>query len=445
MQKQVHCDICKTYIRMGDTYYHTVTGQNLCEICDKQHGLDWRETDICIRGTSDWWEVPTTQTYGVSPYEEGYYGDLQYQYEQEVPRIPRKEVAVNKEPAPVGISVWKGSPSIKMTDIEVFFTQETFNQVFAYVDSTGIEISGIGRVKREVVGNKIYFTVHEVFLLPQRNTSTTTHLDPEELSKFLIKRVQDNLPVKDIKLWWHSHVNMAAFWSGTDNACCDAFALEGQETENWFLSIVVNKSRELRCRLDIYKPERVIVDDLPVKVMLSFSEPQKGLYEAEVKEKCKESGWGNYTNYNFRKEEKEGLTEQQIIFSYANNKASDLRYYNDMSDMGKQIENLHYNFEDLLYAAFEDNKEAPDHKVAHIKSMRKGRDWYIDKNGSMCKKQDTRIIRPKELVQEEQRLLFFKRLDGCQCAWCRKQLEIIGQVQATVDALPKKGDADAGK
>lgn len=426
--KEVKCSVCNKSVAFGAEYNRYKTGHLLCEDCNTTHAPS-NISDLYIRGTYDYWDGPVVGDEAASFIDEQFgYGAYDYLNETQTERsTPPVNVEAKKSEMPQGLLVCKGQPKINMNDIEVMFTQETFNQMFAYIDASSVEISGIGRIKRIIEGNKIGFVIHELFLLKQRNTGTSTHLDPQELSSFLVDRVRQNLPVGDIKFWWHSHVNMQAFWSGTDNSCCDGFEIEGNEKDNWFLSIVSNKRREMRCRLDIFKPYRVTIDELPVKVIMNFSDPDKEKWEKEVKEKCNESSWsgyfrGGHTGYKGRETE---VDQKQIGFDFLNGHHEQLRYYKDMTEQGQLIETLHYKHGDDLYRLFNGNDKVPTHKVPNLKNMQKTRDWYIDKSGHMCNKNNIQIVKDKGLLSIEEKVLFYKLHPGCECVWCKEQLILI--------------------
>ena len=80
--------------------------------------------------------------------------------------------------------------------------------------------------------------VVEAMLLPQTNGSTHTDIEPEHVGKLMFK--MKDTP-GDLRFWWHSHVNMNVFWSGTDTATIEKLGAEG-----WFLSTVFNKRKEMR-------------------------------------------------------------------------------------------------------------------------------------------------------------------------------------------------------
>jgi len=101
--------------------------------------------------------------------------------------------------------------------------------------------------------------VHDVQLFDQVNTAASTELDQGALAKFLVHHPAPEL----VRCHIHSHGSLQVFWSQQDEAC-----FEGLETESFLVAIVVNKRHELKCRLDIWKPFRLTLDDLALEVRL---------------------------------------------------------------------------------------------------------------------------------------------------------------------------------
>lgn len=434
--RDVECSFCRLNIAEGKRYYRYQTGQLLCEACDDTHGMEFGLE--CIRGSADWWESPT-EIYDDWPH-----------YEPNMPALLPDYSSKGKEAvmeSATSITLNKGDVKVNFNRVELVFTQETFNQMFTYVDASSIEISGLGRIKKEVKDHTISFIVEELFLLKQKNTAASTHLDPAALAEFVIDRVEKNQSVHDVKLWFHSHVNMQAFWSGTDDACCDAFENEGQEADNWYLSIVVNKKREMKARLDIYKPYRLVLYDIPVKVYMGFNLPDRKKYEQEVKDKCSEKRWrDNFMGDYHRRRPSTSFditTDQEIERAYANGTQENLDYVKDMDEAGKKIEAINYKHGEVLYKYLSLNNKAGDpkiHKIPAFKNISKHRAWYLDKDGVMCSKNTTRIIKPRADVTKEEEIIFYKFLPGCACDWCKEQGEIIERCEKVAN---KKTGEDA--
>ncbi len=151
-----------------------------------------------------------------------------------------------------------------------------------YVDESDVEISGLGTCSfNDSTG---IFKVEKIVLCHQENAATTTDLDPKSVAKAMYEL--RNEP-SQLKFWWHSHVNMGVFWSGTDSATMLELAEHG-----WFMSTVFNKKRELLSCLtfptefgpfEVNQMETEITEKAPV-----IEPPEHAVWRASMKERCKE-------------------------------------------------------------------------------------------------------------------------------------------------------------
>lgn len=141
----------------------------------------------------------------------------------------------------------------------------------AYIRNCPFEISGLGSVEER--GNMLVIT--DVYLLEQVGSEVSTVLDPKQLSKFVVDMAMAGGDTSKLKFWWHSHVNSECYWSKTDQDCMDAF-----HPGDYFIATVGNKLGDSRTRLDIYKPIRTTVDDIPL-ISLIDSEQEKAI-QAEI-------------------------------------------------------------------------------------------------------------------------------------------------------------------
>lgn len=118
---------------------------------------------------------------------------------------------------------------------KVIIDNEVYRRIMHWINKSDHEVSGLGMVSLQPDG--ILRVIHAM-LLPQVNTGTSTDIEPEDAAKMLFKC--KDLP-GDLRFWWHSHVNMEVFWSGTDMDTIRKIGAGG-----WFLSTVFNKKREMR-------------------------------------------------------------------------------------------------------------------------------------------------------------------------------------------------------
>jgi hypothetical protein len=166
--------------------------------------------------------------------------------------------------------------------MKVFITPEAKQRLDLYTEIATGEISGLGRAR--VHAGNIF--IEDVYLLKQSCTSADTELDPEDVAAFLGEVIASEIPPEEIKVWWHSHAGMSCFWSGTDEKTAQCFA------NGWMLSLVVNKKKEYKCRLDVYDPVHLTADSL--ELVIAYPEAAAELrraVEAEVKEKVTNKAW----------------------------------------------------------------------------------------------------------------------------------------------------------
>ena len=162
--------------------------------------------------------------------------------------------------------------------MKIYITPEAKQMLDLYVDATTEEISGLGKVRK--IGRKIM--IEQVYLLKQKSSGSSTDLDMDAVSDFLVEMVDKGDGAENLKLWWHSHGNMGAFWSGTDDK-----TIEGFDNE-WMVSLVMNRKDEYKCRLDVYDPVHLVVEN--AELCISAPSPSEMLMEAvkkEVEEKVK--------------------------------------------------------------------------------------------------------------------------------------------------------------
>lgn len=145
------------------------------------------------------------------------------------------------------------------------------------------EVSGLGMVTVE--GET--FTVTDVCLLEQENTASTTDMTAEAVGKAIYEFREHS---GHLKFWWHSHVNMSAFFSATDtatikemgeNGWCLAtvFNLKGEHTTTFY-----HKAQGI-CPAVQFEKVETTMGYLPTSV-----ETKK--WKKEFKAKVKEKKWG---------------------------------------------------------------------------------------------------------------------------------------------------------
>lgn len=168
------------------------------------------------------------------------------------------------------------------------FDQEVFDKIMFWVDKSPVEVSGFGRVVIKD-GN---FTVVSAYLLDQENSGASTDIAPEAMAKLMYESREDE---GHLNFWWHSHVNMAVYWSGTDTETIKQIGEQG-----WCLSTVFNKKDESRSAYyqkgDDFMPE-IFMDDLESSTMY-ITDNKQAEWEEEYTKKCKAKKYLGANNYN---------------------------------------------------------------------------------------------------------------------------------------------------
>lgn len=115
-----------------------------------------------------------------------------------------------------------------------------------FVDGCSDEIGWLGTATK----SQNTITIDDVFLFNQEVHSTTTEITPEGLSEFAEYVLQQPNGMEiwnNLKVWGHSHVNMAVSPSGQDDKQMETFADGGHD---WFIRIIANKKGDIR--VDLY-------------------------------------------------------------------------------------------------------------------------------------------------------------------------------------------------
>ena len=151
---------------------------------------------------------------------------------------------------------------------KLIIQQEAYQKLRAYIDNCPSEISGLGKI--EIVPNG--FLVTDIMILKQTVTNMTTKLDDNALGKWCYELTKAGDDVAKWCLWWHSHVDMGAYFSGTD-----VETIEESTDMPHLISLVGNLAGEWEARLDIFKPHHATNN---LKVMV------ENLIDKKITESC---------------------------------------------------------------------------------------------------------------------------------------------------------------
>lgn len=125
----------------------------------------------------------------------------------------------------------------------VFILPQARTKMELYCALCEKEIGWLGFVKRYEDNS---FLIEDVVLLKQEVHATTTEIDPTALLDFWGQTPVERQP--DIKLWGHSHVNMAPNPSGQDDNQMSYF----RDGNPWFIRLITNKKGDINITIYDY-------------------------------------------------------------------------------------------------------------------------------------------------------------------------------------------------
>lgn len=149
---------------------------------------------------------------------------------------------------------------------QLYISDEAFNKMLEYIDQCTLEIGWLGSAMRN---NKDYY-LHDVYLFEQEVHSATTEITEQGLSNFAMEVMQYENGMEiwnSMRVWGHSHVNMAVSPSAQDEKQMDLFT---QNPNEFFIRIIGNKKGEMK--IDVWDFDLgVIYEDLNYTVVYEES------------------------------------------------------------------------------------------------------------------------------------------------------------------------------
>ena len=186
-------------------------------------------------------------------------------------------------------------------DFNIILPLKIREKIQYFVDKADKEISGLGDAWLNLEAKTI--TITSAFLLDQVCTASSTDLDEGAVAKAMFEAHQDEQKGmnRNIKFWWHSHVNMNVFWSGTDTATMKELSEQG-----WFSHIVFNKKREMlgaisypveMHALGLVKKSIQYTSEIPILVPSVFTNEEIEVMDKEMDQKYKEKTYTPTTSH----------------------------------------------------------------------------------------------------------------------------------------------------
>lgn len=162
--------------------------------------------------------------------------------------------------------------------MKIIIENEVHQKIMCWVNASNYEVSGFGNVVIDKDGTLRVVSAH---LCKQMNSHAETDIKAEDVAKALFEARNDP---GEMRWWWHSHVNMAVFWSHTDHQAMKDFA---STDDAWMICTVFNKKNEHRSAY--YSPkgskmpwgdESLLYDEVDT-IFEPFQDPRVEAWKAE--------------------------------------------------------------------------------------------------------------------------------------------------------------------
>lgn len=180
----------------------------------------------------------------------------------------------------------------------VVIDREIYHKIMHWVHKAEGEVSGLGKVVQLPNGD---FKVVSAMMLPQENSAGSTDIEGADVAKAMYELREGE---GTLNFWWHSHVNMAVFWSKTDTDTIQTFGDAGGNG-GFVVSTVFNKKNENKSSLYFNVPERklkIFLDDVDTNIMSFVKAEIFAAWDAEYDKNVKKKVYrpSTYTNWRDR-------------------------------------------------------------------------------------------------------------------------------------------------
>ena len=198
---------------------------------------------------------------------------------------------------------------------DFYISQKNWNTVINYAKASvkihdNTEIGGMMVMLKDKEGD---YVLKDPVILKQEVSGTRCVLDQNELSLFYAKAYRKYKKKGRVRyVWWHSHANMKAFWSGTDDK-----TILSSPSDDFTVSLVVNVRSEYKLRVQYFEPI-LLDDDVELNIMNSKTAQIPQSIMAEVKEKCTKPVYtGHYMDRDKKGKVKDAIYgDDQLGFDY---------------------------------------------------------------------------------------------------------------------------------
>ena len=167
--------------------------------------------------------------------------------------------------------------------VDFYISRKDWNKTINYAKASvklhsNAEIGGMMVMLKNEDGDYI---LKDPVILKQTVTQSTCTMDQNELALFYSKTYRKHKKKGRVRyVWWHSHANMNAFWSSTDNK-----TIMSSPSDDFTVSLVVNVKGEYKLRVQFFEPIE-LEEDVELYIMDGKESTIPKAIMSEVEEKC---------------------------------------------------------------------------------------------------------------------------------------------------------------
>ena len=160
-----------------------------------------------------------------------------------------------------------------------------YTKMYELVKQSPIELQWHMLIERDLEANVYY--LYDILLFPQTNSGTSTTTDQDEFAKWQTELIKDpKFPLEQLRGHGHSHVNMAVYSSGIDDAYQRDLITKVKDGD-YYLFLVLNKKMEMFALLYDFN-QQVIFETKDIDIQITTEDFDIRTWCAEqIKTYCK--------------------------------------------------------------------------------------------------------------------------------------------------------------
>lgn len=233
--------------------------------------------------------------------------------------------------------------------MNLYITRWAEDKLWTFIDSVFTEIGGFGYIRKDDEGDLIWY---ETFVIPQIVSGASVDYSDESLNYAIDKAQKDGVLGQPDHHWmmWHSHANMGAYWSQTDEDDQIDMMRRNAGLPHLF-SFVGNRKHEYKMRLDIFNHplmKQITLEDFTLRAMRNDTAVKEA--QADIDQNVEQKKWNKHSKKDKEKDSgqtsRNGEVTAEDLLSRGSSVNEDQRYlpagdptdeeWNEMGDPQKR-------------------------------------------------------------------------------------------------------------